>query len=262
MFNGENTALSVIMLIIFPITAYLIAGVNPAIVLSKLIYKQDIRLLGSKNPGFTNFKRVFGGKYAWFVFFLDLFKSAAVCAAAAITYHLLFDESKDFKWFHFGGAYTGFFAMIGHAYPVWYKFKGGKAFLVAASAIWFVDWRVALIATVIMMTLLFTTKYMSLSVLIAGFSCPIALAIFGVKTPLTLVFCILSVLLMTYRHKANIVRLFKGTESKFSPFSKNKPKKTAASCTDETPKPIGENDFDKTTEPCVESGKDATKNCL
>ena len=152
--------------------------------------------------------------------------------------------------------------MIGHAYHVWYKFKGGKAFLVAASAIWFVDWRVALIATVIMMTLLFTTKYMSLSVLIAGFSCPFALAIFGVKTPLTLVFCILSVLLLTYRHKANIVRLFKGTESKFSPFSKNKPQKAAASRTDETPEPIGENDFDKTTEPCAESGNDATKNCL
>mgnify|MGYP004646196415 CR=1 FL=1 len=90
----------------------------------------------------------------------------------------------------------------------------------------------------------------------------IALAIFGVKTPLTLVFCILSVLLMTYRHKANIVRLFKGTESKFSPFSKNKPKKTAASCTDETPEPIGENDFDKATKPCAESGNDTTKNCL
>ena len=78
MFNGQNTALSVTMLIIFPIAAYLLAGVNPAIVLSKLIYKKDIRTLGSKNPGFTNFKRVFGGKYAWFVFFLDLFKSAAV----------------------------------------------------------------------------------------------------------------------------------------------------------------------------------------
>lgn len=222
MFNGENTTLSVIMLIIFPIVAYLLAGINPAIVLSKLIYKQDIRSLGSKNPGFTNFKRVFGGKYAWFVFFLDLLKSAAACAAASVTYHLLFDASGDYKWFHFGGAYTGFFAMLGHAYPVWYNFKGGKAFLVAASAIWFVDWRVALIAAAIMLILLFTVKYMSLSVLISGFSCPIALVIFGVQNPLTLVFCILSVLLMTYRHKANIVRLFKGTESKFSPFSKNK----------------------------------------
>lgn len=56
MFNGENTALSVIMLIIFPIAAYLIAGVNPAIVLSKLIYKQDIRLLGSKTRGLQTLK--------------------------------------------------------------------------------------------------------------------------------------------------------------------------------------------------------------
>ena len=53
--------------------AYLISGLNPAIILSKMIYHQDIRGLGSKNPGFTNFKRVFGGRYAWIVFFFGYF---------------------------------------------------------------------------------------------------------------------------------------------------------------------------------------------
>ena len=59
--------------------SYLIGGVNPAIVLSNLIYRQDIRTVGSKNPGFTNFKRVFGNKNAWFVFALDLLKSVGLC---------------------------------------------------------------------------------------------------------------------------------------------------------------------------------------
>ena len=59
--------------------AYLLGGVNPAIVLSKLLYHQDIRTQGSKNPGFTNFKRVYGNRYAWFVLALDLSKTAILC---------------------------------------------------------------------------------------------------------------------------------------------------------------------------------------
>ena len=58
--------------------SYLIAGWNPAITFSKAIYKTDIRTCGSKNPGFTNFKRCFGNRWAWFVFALDLLKGALV----------------------------------------------------------------------------------------------------------------------------------------------------------------------------------------
>ena len=71
----------------------------------------------------------------------------------------------------------------------------------------------------IMMILLFTVKFMSLSVIIAGISCPITLAIFGTPLPV-LILCILSVALMTWRHKENIKRLIKGTEPKFSLKSK------------------------------------------
>ena len=132
--------------------------------------------------------------------------------------------------------------MLGHSYPVWYRFKGGKGFLVAAAAIWFIDWRVALIATVIMLTLLFTVRFMSLSVIVAGFSCPISLACFGFEggwvtmNVATFVCVVLAVLLMTYRHKANIKRLFAGTESKFSLFSKKEktPEKTDAKAESET----------------------------
>ena len=68
--------LAVLLAIVVP---YLVGGINPAIVLSNLIYHRDIRQCGSKNPGFTNFKRVFGGKIAWLVFVLDIAKSVAVC---------------------------------------------------------------------------------------------------------------------------------------------------------------------------------------
>lgn len=204
---------TIIVFILAAIIPYLVCGLNPAIVMSKLIYHQDIRELGSKNPGFTNFKRVFGGKYAWFVFLLDILKSFAVCLAAGFAFTAVNET------FQFGAAYAGLFAMIGHCFPVWYKFNGGKAFLVAVGSIWLIDWRTALIAMAIMMLLLFTVKFMSLSVIIAGISCPITLAIFGAPLPV-LIFCILSVALMTWRHKENIKRLIKGTEPKFSLKSK------------------------------------------
>lgn len=198
------------------VCAYLVSGVNPAIVLSKLIYHQDIRELGSKNPGFTNFKRVFGSKYAWFVFALDILKSVALClvfgylfAACGLSYQL-------------GVAFTGFFAMLGHAYPVWYHFEGGKAFLVAAAAIFFIDWRVGLIAMGVMMLLLFTVKYMSLSVIVAALTCPITLALFGADHWTVILIVSLSTLFLIYRHKENIKRLFKGTESKFSLLDRKK----------------------------------------
>ncbi|MBQ8250126.1 MAG: glycerol-3-phosphate acyltransferase, partial [Clostridia bacterium] len=139
------------------LSAYLVAGWNPAITFSRAIYKKDIRTCGSKNPGFTNFKRTFGNKWAWWVLALDLSKAAIV----ALIFAVLFENYLD--CYQFGAAYTGIFAMLGHAYPVWYKFKGGKGFLVCLSTAWVTDPRVGLIATVIMIVLLLSTKYMSLS---------------------------------------------------------------------------------------------------
>ena len=64
--------------IISAVFAYFVSGLNPAIIMSKAIYKKDIRTCGSGNPGFTNFKRVVGNKYAWFVFVLDILKGAVI----------------------------------------------------------------------------------------------------------------------------------------------------------------------------------------
>ena len=202
--------MKVFLFISAAVVAYLIGGVNPAIVLSNRIYHQDIRQLGSGNPGFTNFKRVYGNRWAWFVFALDIAKAVVVVGF----FSMLFRSVLEMR--QLGAAYTGFFAMIGHVFPIWYQFEGGKGFLVGAATIFLVDWRVGLIALAIMMVLLFFTKYMSLSVIIAALSCPIALASFGVHTPWTMVFCLLSVMLMVLRHRGNIERLIKGTERKFS----------------------------------------------
>lgn len=199
--------------LIFPISAvscYLLSGLNPAIILSKLLYGKDIRDCGSKNPGFTNFKRCFGMKTATIVFIIDLAK-AAVCVSI---FSLFFDRFLGI--YQLGAAYCGLFCILGHSYPIWYGFKGGKSFLVYVSVILFVDWRCGLIAFALLTILLLTTKYMSLSAMLSVISTVISLAILGFSSYWVLILCSLQAAFIIWRHRANIKRLLTGTESKFS----------------------------------------------
>lgn len=201
--------MKILLYIMAAICGYLIAGFNPAITLSKAIYHKDIRECGSGNAGFTNFKRTFGNKWAWSVLVIDLSKAAV----AELIFASFF--GKYYGTYQFGAAYTGAFVMLGHAYPIFYGFKGGKGFLVCLSTMWVIDWKVGLISTVIMIILLLTTKYMSLSTVVAMLTCPILMIFFNEPMSVTVIAAAMA-LFMTYRHKANFVRLKNGTESKFS----------------------------------------------
>ena len=151
------------------VVAYIVSSWNPAITLSKAIYHKDIRTCGSGNPGFTNFKRTFGNKWAWWVMLLDMCKSGVVVLLFAFLFRFF---GYDFQ---IGAAFTGIFALIGHAYPVRYEWKGGKGFLVTLSVVAVVDWRVGLAAFVLMTILLLTTDYMSLSTVTALLLSPVML---------------------------------------------------------------------------------------
>ena len=201
--------MKIFLYIMAAICGYVIAGMNPAIAISKSVYKKDIRECGSGNPGFTNFKRTFGNKWAWWVLVLDLSKAAVVVWLFA---WLLSRQGVNFQ---FAAAYTGVFCMLGHAFPFQFKFKGGKGFLVCLSTIYVIDWRVGLIATGIMIVLLLTTKYMSLSTTLAMLLCPILLIPFGASIPVILM-AAACVIFMAFRHKENFKRLVQGKESKFS----------------------------------------------
>ena len=195
--------------IISAVFAYFVSGLNPAIIMSKAIYKKDIRTCGSGNPGFTNFKRVFGNKYAWFVFVLDILKGAVISVVAGLLFRAYVGS-----W-ALGVAYAGLFAMLGHAFPIYYGFKGGKGFLVCLSTVWFIDWRAGAIATAVLVIMLPLTKYMSLSTMSALVAGAVAVAAFcgGLAVSIMYAGCVLFVIV---RHKQNIVRLVQGTESKFS----------------------------------------------
>ena len=196
--------------IVSAVAAYLVGSVNPAIILSRAIYRVDVRGFGSHNPGFTNFKRVFGNDHAWTVFLLDFLKSAILCAI----FGWLFRRGGGS--YSLGAAFTALFVLLGHAYPVWYRFQGGKGAAVMGGAIWFIDWRVALVGFGVLFIVMFTTRYMSLSVMCAAVSLPVALAVFGWEHPAALILLAACSLFVIVRHRENIGRLLRGTESKFS----------------------------------------------
>ena len=202
---------------VFAIATYLIGGLNAAIVISKLKYKQDIRTQGSGNPGFTNFKRVYGlNGWAIFVMLSDIIKAAIPVCIAMITFRTLYDMGQ------FGAAFTGLFAMLGHCFPVWYGFKGGKAFMTGFGTIWFVDWRMTLIAMAVFLILLGLIRYMSVASCISSVTCPVVLALLGAESIAVIIISAVSALLVVFRHKENFKKLMQGTESKFSLKKKDK----------------------------------------
>lgn len=190
------------------IVAYIVSSWNPAITLSKAIYHKDIRTCGSGNPGFTNFKRTFGNKWAWWIMALDMCKAGVAVLLFALLFRFF---GVDFQ---IGAAFTGLFALIGHAYPVWYEWKGGKGFLVTLSVVFVVDWRVGLAAFALMTVLLLTTDYMSLST-VTALLVSVVLLIFAKAQPVAIVLVSAMVIFVAVRHKENFKRLLAGTEKHF-----------------------------------------------
>ena len=203
-------------LLVIALLCYVAGGINGAIIMSKLLYHEDIRKSGSNNPGFTNFKRVYGlNAAAWSVLLIDILKTALPVFLSAVFMSFRYD-----MW-QFGAQFAGLFCMLGHCFPVWYGFKGGKAFIAGFATIWFVDWRMTLIAMAIFFLLLFTLKYMSVASCTAALSCPISLFYLGYSNVWVEVMAVAAAALVIVRHYPNFVKLVHGTESKFSLSSKH-----------------------------------------
>lgn len=218
--------------IIAALSAYLISGLNPAIILSSIIYHEDVRknANGSGNPGFTNFKRCYGMKWAWLVMLLDISKAIVL----EIIFGWLFTIFVGDDHRTLGIAWTGLFAMLGHAYPCWYKFKGGKAFLVCVTTLFLINWKAGLFSFILLSVFLLLTHYMSLSTIVSQIAGAIVLPFLGTPVfPVILFACCAA--FTTFRHKENIKRLASGQERKFY-FFKHKDKKTETPAENETEK--------------------------
>ena len=213
----------VFLLIVTALQAYVIGSVNGAIIISKYFYKKDIRKFGSGNAGLTNFYRVFGKGGAALVVLIDVLKTVAPVVIGGLLFSHLLDvhffmggNVGLFSLSFFGSEYAGFFVMLGHCYPVFYGFRGGKGVMAMGTILFFVDWRVALAGwgTFILLTLL--TRFVSLGSIIGCAAYPISQALLGLGGPWELVVATASAVLLISRHWENIKRLVKGEEHKFS----------------------------------------------
>ncbi|MDH8954510.1 glycerol-3-phosphate 1-O-acyltransferase PlsY [Staphylococcus epidermidis] len=197
------------MIIVMLILSYLIGAFPSGLIIGKLFFKKDIRQYGSGNTGATNSFRVLGRPAGFIVTFLDIFKGFIT-----VFFPLWFPVHADgvISTFFTNGLIVGLFAILGHVYPIYLKFNGGKAVATSAGVVLGVNPILLLILAIIFFSVLKIFKYVSLSSIIAAISCVIGSIIIH-DYILLAVSGIVSIILII-RHKSNIVRIFKGDEPK------------------------------------------------
>lgn len=192
------------------VVAYFLGCFNGAVVVSRYILRDDIRDHGSGNAGLTNFYRVFGGPLTAVVILSDVVKAVlAVLFAMFIAGHISPDLVTLAKY------WGGTFCILGHMFPCTFQFRGGKGVLSGGAIALMIDWRVALVVWGGFIILAVATKYVSLGSCWAGFSFPFA-SWFVYRDPLILLLAAVMGGLLLWKHRGNMVRLVKGTESKFA----------------------------------------------
>jgi glycerol-3-phosphate acyltransferase PlsY len=193
--------------------AYLIGSI-PSGYLVGLIKGVDLRKAGSGNIGATNALRVLGKKWGYLVFAADIFKGwLSVMLAYLLASRFAPDQVV------IAGILAAFFAVIGHNFPVWLGFKGGKGIATSAGIMiaLFPLW-VFLFALIVWVALFYGMRYVSVASIAAAISLPVSTAVLAVAgkcdwllVPVAILMCVLAV----WRHKSNIERLLAGTEKKF-----------------------------------------------
>lgn len=201
---------------------YLLAGLNTSIIVCKIKTGKDIRKMGSGNAGLTNTLRTLGKSAAAVVLMGDVVKSVLAVLAVRLSFYLIGGVNtasavSTMKWVEY---MAGFMAIVGHCYPLYYGFKGGKGILTAISVIFLLDWRTGLALSAIFAVIVALTRYVSLGSIISSFCffvCTMVFEMFADKSPSGIVNALIAAFcgaLCIYRHRANIQRLAAHTEKK------------------------------------------------
>lgn len=198
--------MKVLVLVIIAVISYTLGSLNGAIITSRLEFHRDVRNYGSGNAGLTNFHRTFGTRSMIMVMAIDLGKGFISCLIGGWLMGL-------FGYPMVGRIFAGFCVMLGHSYPVFFGFRGGKGALTGFAMLLMADWRVACICLIVFVTIIAFTRYVSLGSILGSACAPLAIWAFGyggLEGTLTL----LCWLLLVFQHRSNIGRLITGTESK------------------------------------------------
>lgn len=212
-FSSFNFAL--IFFIIF--ISYMIGSLNFSIIISKyFLNEQDIRNLGSNNAGFSNMLRSIGILPALFTFVGDFLKGiVAVYIAKILKFKCGFDDNSEMVFI----LVVSFFCCVGHMWPCFFGFKGGKGILTAWSCSLLLDWRIFVFLISVFLVVLFISKIISLSSIVAAVFYPVLVFIFSknihiVERYISFCLAILLSLIVIFKHRSNIKRILRGQENK------------------------------------------------
>ncbi|MGN0653794.1 MAG: glycerol-3-phosphate 1-O-acyltransferase PlsY [Oscillospiraceae bacterium] len=227
-----------IALLITAIVSYLLGSLNFAIIVCKLWKKTDIRTVGSKNAGFTNTLRVFGKGPAIVTMIGDLSKGIVAVIIGILIFKLFKtglvvpDYMRDVVTEEYSTVFVGYvagiFAILGHIFPIYYGFKGGKGILVSCSILLVIDPVTFCIEIPFFILVVIITRYVSVASISAAVIYPITTFVtqtISGKYPyvwLNVILVSVTSIILIYMHKENIKRLRAGTENKFG--KKKKPK--------------------------------------
>jgi len=196
--------------IIFSILSYLFGSLNTATIISKFRYGKDIRNEGSKNAGATNTLRVFGKKAAATVFLFDFLKGLIAVIFANIFFEYLNAPYETVL-------FAGFFVQVGHCFPIYFKFKGGKGVATAAGAAMGIMPVTALILIVIFAIIVLIKKIVSLASGVCAVIYPlIAYFMSESDSELKFMFAAACSVLIIIMHASNFARLIDGNEKPIS----------------------------------------------
>ncbi|MFD2599709.1 glycerol-3-phosphate 1-O-acyltransferase PlsY [Sphingobacterium corticis] len=202
------------------ILAYLFGSVPTAVWFGQAFYKVDVREFGSGNAGATNTFRVLGAKAGSIVMFVDILKGWTATNLPYLLDTSVIGTANATTFVNFQLA-LGVIAVIGHLFPVFAGFRGGKGVATLFGMVLAIHLPAALMCVSVFITVLLITHYVSLSSILAGFTFPFSIAfIFKTSVPSILLYGIAICALILVTHQKNIERLLKGHESKIYLFKK------------------------------------------
>lgn len=205
--------------------AYLLGSVNFALIISKCFFRDDVRKHGSGNAGTTNVLRTYGKKAAILTFVGDALKGVVAVLFAC----LLFGVSAaqvDYLFLITAAYLSAFFCVLGHVFPIFSHFRGGKGFATTAGLVLVLNPAIFLVLFVFYVAMVLGSHYISLSSVLAALFWPLMLSLidrtitgYGVHV----LFVVLIGVLVTWAHRSNLKRIYEGNERKFYLGKKKEP---------------------------------------
>lgn len=200
-----------ILILFAAAAAYLIGSISTAILVGKMLSGDDIRAHGSGNAGATNALRTYGKKAALLVLLGDVLKAVVAVGVARLIWNITGMSDATWRLMLYASTVA---AVLGHNFPVYFNFHGGKGVLVSVVAVFFADWRIGLCVLIIALLIMIISKYVSLGSVLGAVADVILVALFHWGDWLFLAHAIILAGLLIYMHRANIKRLLGGTENK------------------------------------------------